>query len=68
MTGFTAFLSIVLGDAALREELRQAPDLPRLFALAIVRGRERGIELSVEELQAMVNLNHRSWLERWTDR
>jgi hypothetical protein len=68
MGGFTAFLSIVLGDAELREELRQVPDLPRLFALAIARGRERGIELSAGELQATVNLNHRSWLERWTDR
>jgi hypothetical protein len=68
MGGFTAFLVIVLGDAALRDELRQAPDLAALFAMVMARSRERGIELTQEELQAVVNMNHRSWLERWTDR
>ena len=58
---------MVLNDAGLRDELLQARDLPALFARALALGRERGIELSEEELQALVNTNRRSWLERWTD-
>lgn len=57
---------MVLNDAGLRDELLQAPDLPALFARVLALARERGIELSEEELQAVVNANRRSWLERWT--
>ena len=42
---------MVLGDAALRDELLAAPDLPALMALVRERGRERGVEISEEELQ-----------------
>jgi len=67
MPGFPAFLVMVLNDAALRDELLKAPDLPALFARVLELARERGIGLSEEELQAVVNANRRSWLERWTD-
>jgi hypothetical protein len=67
MPGFPIFLETVLNDAALREELLQAPDLPALFARVLALARERGLEISEEELQAVVNANRRSWLERWTD-
>ena len=66
MPDFPALLIMVLNDAGLRDELLQAPDLPALFARTIALARERGIELSEEELQAVVNANRRSWLERWT--
>ena len=67
MAGFPTFLVMVLGDAALRDELLAAPDLPALIALVRERGRERGVEISDEELQGVVNTNRRSWVERWTD-
>ena len=67
MPGFPSFIVMVLSDAALRDELVAAPDLPALIALVRERGRERGVEMSEEELQGVVNANRRSWVERWTD-
>ena len=67
MTGFPAFLVMVLSDGALRDELVAAPDLPALMALVRERGRERGVEISEEELREVANTNRRSWVERWTD-
>jgi hypothetical protein len=67
MPGFLEFLAMVLNDAQLRDELLQAPDLPALLARAMELARERGIELSNDELHTVVNANRRSWLERWTD-
>lgn len=67
MTGLTAFLLAVLGDAALRDELLRAPDEAALFALVRQRAGERGIAITEEELNSAVAANRRSWLERWTD-
>ena len=67
MPGFPTFLVMVLGDAALRDELLAVPDLPALMALVQERGRERGVEISEEELREVANTNRRSWVERWTD-
>jgi hypothetical protein len=67
MAGFPSFLAMVVGDAALRDELLAAPDLPALIALVQERGRERGVEIPEEELRGVVNTNRRSWVERWTD-
>jgi pantoate kinase len=68
MPGFSDFLVMLLNDAALRDELLRAPDLATLMARTQELARERGIELAPDELQAVVNQNRRSWLERWTDR
>ena len=43
------------------------PDLPALLARVRELARERGLELSEQELQDVVNANRRSWLERWID-
>lgn len=67
MPGFPTFLAMVLDDAGLRDQLLEASDLPALFARVLTVARERGIELSEAELQAVVNANRRSWLERWSD-
>ncbi len=67
MPGFPSFLVMVLSDAALRDELLATPGLPALMALVRERGRERGVEISEEELKGVVNTNRRSWVERWTD-
>jgi len=67
MPAFQAFLVMVLSDNTLRDELMKAPDLPALVARARELGRERGFDLSEEELQAAVNANRRSWMERWID-
>ena len=68
MPGFPSFLRLVLNDAALRNELLQVPDLPALMARVQMLAGERGIELSHQELETVVNANRRSWLERWIDR
>jgi len=65
MPGFQSFLVMVLSDPALRDQLLKAPDLPALLARTRELGRERGIEMSEEELLEVVNANRRSWLERW---
>lgn len=62
---FLQFRSIVLGDAALQEELRAAPDEAALFERVLALGRERGYELSGQDLRAVVDANRRAWLERW---
>jgi len=67
MPGFSSFLVLVLNDAELRDELLNIPALPALLARVLERARERGIELSGQELQTVLNANRRSWLERWTD-
>lgn len=67
MPGFESFLVMVLNDAALRDELVSAPDLPALFARVRELARERGLELSDQELQNAVNANRRSWMARWVD-
>jgi len=36
-----------------------------LFALVIALGRERGIELTVAQLEEIVRANRRAWFERW---
>ena len=66
MSGFPALLEMVLNDAALRDDLLEAPDLPALFVRVVTLARERGLDISEDELQAVVNANRRSWLERWT--
>jgi hypothetical protein len=67
MPGFSQFLIMVLEDGCLRDELLAAPDLSALFVCAIAGARERGLELTEEELRAVVNANRRAWLERWVD-
>ena len=56
---------LVLSDAALQEELRAAPDEAALFEKVLALGRERGYQLSAQDLRAVVDTNRRVWLERW---
>ena len=67
MEAFSSFVVMVLEDTALRDELLEAPDLSTLIERVIALGKERGIAITREELDAIVNTNRRSWLERWTD-
>jgi len=62
---FLKIRTIVLGDAALQEELRAAPDEAALFERVLALGRERGYELSGQDLRVVVDANRRAWLERW---
>jgi len=68
MPGFRDFLVLVLNDSALRDELLGERDLPALVARTLELAGQRGITVTGEELQAVIQANRRSWLERWTDR
>lgn len=63
--GFDAFRKLVLSDDSLQEELRSAADERSLFDKVLTLGRQRGYELSEQDLDDAVRANRRSWLERW---
>lgn len=52
-------------DPALMRELTAAPTQADLFARVIALGRQRGLHLTIAELEEIVRANRRSWLERW---
>jgi hypothetical protein len=62
---FDQLFQIVNSDPALREDLLKAPDLPSLFAKILTLAKARNCPLTEQDLQAIVNANRRSWLERW---
>jgi hypothetical protein len=62
---FLQIRMLVLSDAALQEELRASPDEAGLFEKVLALGRERGYELSEDDLRNVVRANRRAWLERW---
>jgi hypothetical protein len=65
LASFQQFEQEVFRDPALVEELRDAATLPELMAKIIAMGRERGLEITEEDLRLVVNANRRAWLERW---
>jgi GNAT superfamily N-acetyltransferase len=58
---------IALDDPALRDDMLAAPDVPALFDKVLALARRRGLTLEECDLQYMVNVNRRSWLERWLE-
>jgi hypothetical protein len=58
---------LVLGDVSLQQELRQAPDQESLFRMVVALGRDRGYEISEQDLEDAVRMHTRAWLERWLD-
>ncbi|HEV3198002.1 MAG TPA: Nif11-like leader peptide family natural product precursor [Bryobacteraceae bacterium] len=65
--GFMAVRRLVLGDVSLQQELRQAPDQESLFRIVVALGRDRGYEISEQDLEDAVRMHTRAWLERWLD-
>jgi hypothetical protein len=65
LAAFQQFEQEVFQDPALVEELSAASSLPELMAKVINVGRERGFEITEEDLGVVVNANRRAWLERW---
>jgi hypothetical protein len=62
---FDQLRRIVMEDPALMRELTAAPTQADLFARVIALGRQRGLHLTIAELEEIVRANRRSWLERW---
>ena len=52
-------------DSGLMRALTSAESDAELFALVIALGRERGLEIPVAQLEEIVRVNRRAWLERW---
>jgi len=67
LAAFQRFEQAVFQDPALIEELRGAATLPELMAKVIAIGRERGLQITEEDLRIVVNANRRAWLERWLE-
>jgi hypothetical protein len=62
---FDEIRRIVLDDSGLMRTLTSAETEAELFALVIALGRERGIELTVTQLEEIARANRRAWFERW---
>ena len=52
-------------DPALMRELTSAPNLADLFKQVIALGEQRGLRITISELEEIVRANRRFWLERW---
>lgn len=52
-------------DSALMRALTSSETEAELFALVMALGRERGIELTVAQLDEIGRANRRAWFERW---
>ena len=65
---FEGISQFILSDPPVRDRMLEAVDLPTLFGMVLACAEQRGCELREQELQAIVNANRRSWLERWIDR
>jgi hypothetical protein len=62
---FDEIRRIVMEDAGLMRALTALETEEELFALVIALGRERGIALTVAELEEIARANRRAWFERW---
>ena len=67
LAAFQQFEQAVFQDAALLEALRTTATLPELLAKVIAMGRERGLEITEEDLRIVANANRRAWLQRWLE-
>jgi hypothetical protein len=52
-------------DSGLMRVLTSTETEAELFALVNALGRERGIELTIAQLEEIARANRRAWLERW---
>jgi hypothetical protein len=52
-------------DPALMRELTSAPNQTDLFVKVMALGQQRGLQITIPELEEIVRANRRSWLERW---
>jgi hypothetical protein len=65
LSNFDEIRRIVMDDSDLMSALTSVETEAELFARVIDLGRERGIELALDDLAEMVRANRRAWLERW---
>jgi hypothetical protein len=67
LAAFQQFEQEVFQDPALVKELCGVTTLPELMDKVIAMGRQRGFEITEEDLRVVVNANRRAWLERWVE-
>jgi hypothetical protein len=65
LSDFDEIRRIVMEDSGLMRAMTSAGTEAELFALVIALGRERGIELTVAQLEEIARANRRAWFERW---
>jgi hypothetical protein len=65
LSNFDEIRRIVMDDSGSMSTLTSVESEAELFARVIALGRERGIELTSDELAEIVRANRRAWLERW---
>ncbi len=59
------FSELVLADRALHDQLRAITNPADFVALAIRLGAERGCVFTATEVEAALDEQRRTWLERW---
>lgn len=65
--GFMAIRRLVLSDVSLQRDLIEAPDQESLFRKVLALGRDRGYDISEQDLEEAARMHTRAWLERWLD-
>jgi hypothetical protein len=64
LSDFDEIRRIVMEESGLMP-LTSTETEAELFALVMALGRERGVELTVAQLEEIARPNRRAWLERW---
>ena len=61
---FEQFRQVVLNDAALQEKFLAVPESVEFRTLVIRLGAERGYDFTVDDIEDLLKVNRRAWVER----
>ncbi len=59
------FRQLVLQDVTLQEQLRATTDKRQFVALVVQLSAQHGYTITVEDIEAGIQVGRRSWIERW---
>lgn len=62
---FEQFHKMVLQDVFLQETLRNIEYRKDFIAAVVEKGKEKGFDFGVEDVENKMNENQRAWIERW---
>lgn len=62
---FEQFHQMVLQDISLQESLREIEYRKDFITAVVEKGREKGFDFGVEDVENKMRENQRAWIERW---